>query len=210
MTNDDTDITSTHKAGSIDISLADASLAGALLEDSPVDEIMPAYLTIKDAAQTMGVSSRSVYGYIEEGKLPGEKVEGLLMVREQDVRGFKRRAPGRQRTVAPRWRIPPQTNPQYMTTIRAAVRPGQSEALENRLTEMRMERRHLLPGTAARYVLHDPDTPDRVVIVLIWYSAAMPPAEERAASLAAFYTELADVLDWQTAICEEGQVLIHA
>jgi hypothetical protein len=38
----------------------------------------------------------------------------------------------------------------------------------------------------------------------------MPAEEKRQASLAAFYADLAGVLDWSTAEVTEGQVLVHA
>lgn len=168
------------------------------------------YLTIKQAAEIIKVSERSVYGYVSLGKLPGVRLDGLLMVKAADVSAFRRRSPGRVRTTTPRWRLPPFNNPQYVTTIRAFVRPGQGERLERMLAEIRALRKHLLPGTAARYIMRDPQYPERVLIVLIWYGAAMPPEEECKAALTAFYADLACVLDWETAITDEGQVLVHA
>src|SRR5690348_14544373 len=78
---------------------------------------MTGYLSIKETARVLGVSERSVYGYIETGKLPGARVDNLIVAVSEYVYAFKRRAPGRVRTVSPRWRIPPLNNDQYMTLI---------------------------------------------------------------------------------------------
>lgn len=171
---------------------------------------MTGYLSIKETAFILGVSERSVYGYIESGKLPGARVDNLIVAVADAVYRFKRRAPGRVRTISPRWRVPPLNNDQYLTFITARVRPGQDENLEPRLLEMRAQNKHRLPGTSARYIARDREDPEEVTIVLVWRSSFMPPEEERQSSLAAFYADFADILDWDTAEVTEGQVLLHA
>ncbi|HEX7734609.1 MAG TPA: hypothetical protein VF458_07095, partial [Ktedonobacteraceae bacterium] len=61
-----------------------------------------------------------------------------------------------------------------------------------------------------RYILRSQYDPDEITIILVWRSAIMPPAEDREASLAALYADLADVLNWETASLKEGRVLMHA
>lgn len=60
-------------------------------------EIEERYLFIKEAARMLGVSERSVYGYVERGEIAGERGRYGWMVKEADVRAFVRRAPGRKR-----------------------------------------------------------------------------------------------------------------
>jgi excisionase family DNA binding protein len=173
-------------------------------------ERLPGYLTIKEAARIIGVSERSVYGYVKAGKLSGGRVGHIIAVSEEHARAYERKAPGRLRTITPPWHIPPLNNPQYLTTIKVLIRPGQDALLDRKLSEMRVARKHLLPGTAARYIAHDQHDPAKLIILLVWRSAVMPPDKEREAALAALTGDLADVLDWETAISKEGQVLLHA
>lgn len=168
------------------------------------------YLSIKEAAQILGVSSRSVYGYVGDGRLKGTHIGKFLAVRKGDVRGFRRRSPGKIRRKAPRWRLPPATNRARATTIVARVRPGQGKILEEKTAEWRRERKHALEGTSARYVVRDQANPEEIDIVLIWRKLAMPALACREAALAALKEDLAEVLEWEEAIVKEGMVLLHA
>lgn len=173
-------------------------------------ERVPGYLSVREAASIMGVSERSVYGYIEAGKLPGARIGNIIVVISEYVYTYERRAPGRTRTTTPPWHMPPLKNLQYLTTITARMYPGQGELLEHKLHEMRVANKHRLLGTAARYIARNQSDPEEIEIVLVWRSVVMPPPEVREASLAAFYADLADVINWETATRTEGQVLMHA
>lgn len=173
-------------------------------------ERVPGYLSVREAASIMGVSERSVYGYIEAGKLPGARIGNIIVVVAEYVYTYERRAPGRMRTTTPPWHMPPLKNLQYLTTITARMYPGQDALLERKLHAMRVESKHRLPGTAARFIARNQSDPEEIKIVLIWRSVVMPPADVREASLAAFYADFADVINWETATRTEGQVLIHA
>ena len=167
------------------------------------------YLSIQEAARRLGVSPRSVYGYLESGKLPATQVEGILMVEEEALQHFRRRAPGRLRVKSPRWRKTPVMNQMMHTRITARLRPGGRALLAKKLDEMQAERTHCFPGTSARYISQN-QADDEVEITLLWRGVAMPTDEERAAALAALWTELAEIVDWETAQVKEGQVLLHA
>ena len=171
---------------------------------------VPGYLSVKEAARLLGVSERSVYGYIESGKLPGARIGSIMVVEMESVCNYRRRAPGRLRTRIPVWRVPPEHNLQYFTTITVQLRQGQSERLEQKLHEIRATGKHLLPGTSARYIVRDQESPDEVQILLVWRAALMPPAEEREAALAALRADLAEILAWETAVYKESQVVLHA
>lgn len=173
-------------------------------------ERVPGYLSVREAARIMGVSERSVYGYIESGKLPGARVGNIIVVIADAVYTYERKAPGRIRTTTPPWHMPPLMNPQFLTTITVRMHPGQGERLEDRLYALRAANRHRLPGTAARYIARSVQDPDEVEIVLVWRSVAMPSLDKREAALSAFYAEFADIIDWETALHKEGRVLLHA
>ncbi|HEY0753544.1 MAG TPA: helix-turn-helix domain-containing protein [Ktedonobacteraceae bacterium] len=173
-------------------------------------EQLPVYLSVREAARVLGVSERSVYGYIETGKLPGARLGNVIVVTADAVYTYQRRAPGRVRTTTPPWRRPPLQNLEYLTTITVRVYPGQDEMLERKLHDIHSTNKHRLPGTAARYIVRNEHDPEEIDIILIWRSVVMPPAEMREASLTSLYSDLAEVLDWGTASLKEGRVLLHA
>jgi len=179
-------------------------------EAESLAECVPGYVTVNVAARIIGVSARSVYGYLNSGKLPGVRVGPTRLVSTQEARTYERRTLGRARTSPPRWHTPPRQNPQYLTILKVRLHPGQDEALEQKLREMRAEHKHLLPGTAARYIARNQHNPNSVMILLVWRNAALPPEEERAAAFASLRADLAGILDWETAALTEGEVLLHA
>jgi excisionase family DNA binding protein len=168
------------------------------------------YLSVREAARLMGVSERSVYGYVETGKLPGARIGNIIVVVADYVEAHERKAPGRIRTTTPPWHMPPPKNLQFLTTIIARIRPGQGDRLEDRLYEIRASKKHRLLGTAARYIARNEHDPDEIEIVLIWRSAVMPSVDVRENALAAFYDDLSDIIDWGTISRKEGRVLMHA
>jgi excisionase family DNA binding protein len=170
-------------------------------------ECLPGFLTVREAARIIGVSERSVYSYVRSGKLSGTRIGHTIVVSAEHARAYERKAPGRVRVMAPDWHRPPPRNCQYLTTIKLRVRPEQDELLTRKLDEIRTTNRHLLPGTAARYIARDPYDTASILIVLIWRRAIMPSEEEREAALSA---DFADVLAWEQAVRTESRVLLHA
>ena len=168
------------------------------------------YLTVQEAASMLGVSARSVYGYIAKGKLPITRLGERMLVKAQDVSTFELNPPGRPRSLAASWHIPPKLNRQYVTMVTVRMRPGQGEALESRLIEIHGSEKHLFFGTSARYVILNQDDPDEIDLVLVWRGSVMPDPACREASLVALAADLADVLDWETAKRKEGQSLLYA
>ncbi|HEY0752584.1 MAG TPA: helix-turn-helix domain-containing protein [Ktedonobacteraceae bacterium] len=153
-----------------------------ILAREAVPECRADSLSMREAASMLGVSQRSVYGYIESGKLAGERSNKIIRVSAQEVATFERRAPGRVRSAPPRWRWPPEQNPLYLTTILVRVRPDGAALLDATCAEFRVQNKHRLPGTSARYIGRNLDDPDEVNIVLVWRRASMPPDEQRAGS----------------------------
>jgi excisionase family DNA binding protein len=184
---------------------------GTMGEETPTPGQEPAYLlSIAEAARRLGVSERTVYGYLEQGKLTRVWVEGLSMLLAAEVASFRRRAPGRVRTVAPRWRLPPENNPMYLTTIHVRVRPDGEAQLEEIIEAFRVAGKHQLEGTSARYIGRVQGDPTMVIMLLLWRGASLPPDELRQRSIEAFSADLSQALDWSTAEIVERRVLLHA
>jgi excisionase family DNA binding protein len=173
-------------------------------------EQVPGYLSVREAARIIGVSTRSVYGYIAAGKLRVARFGHLLVLEAESVRNYKRQAPGRLRVNAPRWHVPPVNNCQSLTTITVHIRQGQGDQLAQKLDEIRTSGKHCIPGTVARYIMQSAASPDEIQIMLTWRSAIMPSPEEREAALAALRDDLAEILDWETAVYKQSQVVMHA
>jgi excisionase family DNA binding protein len=168
------------------------------------------YLTVQEAARILGVTARSVYGYIAKGQLPATRVGERIVVKENEVFAFDLQAPGRPRVLIPAWHIPPTRNRQYVTMVTVRVRPGQDEALESKLVEIHGSAKHCFFGTSARYVVRNQCDPSVIDLVLVWRGSCMPEPACREASLIALATDLTEVLDWETAVVKEGQSLLHA
>jgi excisionase family DNA binding protein len=49
------------------------------------------YFTISEAAKELGVSRQTVYRWIEDEKIPKEKIGGVILVRKQAIRNFMRK-----------------------------------------------------------------------------------------------------------------------
>lgn len=167
------------------------------------------YLSIREAAQRLGVSQRSVYGYIASGKLPGERIGQRMVVRRETVETYQRPAVGRPRTRTPLWRVSVATNVQYLLSISVRLRPGQEQPFQQKLAEIRLQRHHPIPGTVARYISRASSVPEAIRIVLVWRQRLMPPEEERQAALAALRADLSEMLDWETATSFEGVVALN-
>src|SRR5258708_35338099 len=78
---------------------------------------VPGYLSVKEAARLIGVSERSVYGYIESGRLPGARIGNILVVEAELGNKHKRKAPGRLRVNTPVRHFTPTSILQYVTSL---------------------------------------------------------------------------------------------
>jgi excisionase family DNA binding protein len=165
---------------------------------------------VKEAAQWIGVSDRTIYGYVKAGKLKASRIGSTIVVDARDIREYRRRAPGRLRTRIPPWHVPPEENLLYLTIMTVQLRPGQRKRLREKLLSIHALGKHLLPGTAARYIGYNRQCPDELQIVLVWRAAILPSEEERRAALIALRDDLAECVTWETAISQESQVIIHA
>jgi hypothetical protein len=170
---------------------------------------LPGYMPLPEAARVMGLSRRMANQYVENGKVRGFKAGRVIMVLTEDVENFEPNATGRPRTRVPIWRLPVGKNIQFLTVIFTSIKPGQSDNFDKKLKEIHANKKHLLPGTVARYMSRSKKKPDDIQIVLIWRSTVMPSEEEREAELEALQEEFAEILDWETSWGEYGQIVIH-
>lgn len=178
-------------------------------EEDYLPNITPEFVSVRDAAKMLGVSERSVYGYIEERKLPGFKATNLTVVALKDVQAFKRGTTGRPRTRVPEWRISDNDNVQYMTQVFIQVREGKKEALTRKLEDFRKGNAHTFPGTVARYIAHSKAVKNDVQILLIWRGTVMPEDEVRDEALNTLREDTRDILDWENAHVEMHEILMH-
>lgn len=167
------------------------------------------YLSVKEAAGLLGVSPRTVYAYIEARKLPAYRIGRFIAIDVEAVRSYQKAAVGRPPARTPEWHVPAARTPPALTTIRARLREGQEERLTERLNEMRDQGKHLIPGTVARYITRSQDNPDEVQILLAWSTSLHPSPEELELALTDLRADLADLLEWETAVQIEQKILLH-
>lgn len=170
---------------------------------------LPGYVSIKEAAQMLGLSDKRVYEYVDEKRLPSTWAADVIMIPVEAVREFKRKSSGRPRKSIPTWRISSGDNTQFVTSITVQVRSDRQDALMQRLEEVRQRGLHAFPGTIARSIAQSQTVPGQIEISLVWRSAVMPGDVEREEAMEAFRQTFRDVLDWNTAQYYHSQVLMH-
>src|SRR6266567_8891847 len=110
------------------------------------------YISVKEAAQILGLSHKRIYRYIEANRLPARKLGRDYILSKEAVTNFKLKTAGRPREKTPPWRIY-QAGTLLTTDIQVQVRPGQQEKLLEKLEAIRNDMRHMFPGTIGRYVI---------------------------------------------------------
>ncbi len=170
---------------------------------------MPGYVSIKEAAKMMDLSTRRVYDFVVSGRLRGVRAVNAIMIPLEDIQKFQRGASGRERKVTPLWRISSGENTQLMTLILVQMRVGKQEILTQRLEQIRKDKQHLFPGTIARSIVGSQANPGQVIISLIWRGTIIPEEAEREEALEAFRQALDDVLDWGNAEYNHGTAFMH-
>jgi excisionase family DNA binding protein len=170
---------------------------------------VPGYVSIKEAAEILGLSPSRVYEYVEDGRLSSVRAAHVILIPVGEVKNFKPNIAGRPRKSTLRWRISPENNMLLSTTILVQMRGNRLAALLERLKELKEGEQYLFPGTVARFIVKSETVPGQIEISLIWRSTAMPDEQARQQGLEKFRQALADVLDWNTAQYSNGQVLMH-
>src|SRR5260370_14347578 len=170
---------------------------------------IPGYASVKEAAEMLGISPRTIYDYIEEGRLTGARLADVIAIPIEEIKKFKRGPSGRPRKHTPLWHISSGENTQFMSLISVHLRAGQRDVFLQRLEEFRKKKQHLFPGTVMRSIAAGDDSSERVFLFLVWRGTVLPDEMTREVALEAFQHSLDDVVDWNTAQYEFGQVLMH-
>ena len=170
---------------------------------------VPGYVSIKEAAKILGLSPSRVYEYVEDGRFSSVRAAHVILIPLEEVERYKPSISGRPRKSVPRWRISPEDNLLLSTTILVQLRPHRQELFIKRLEEMKRSDLYLFPGTIARFITQSETKPGQVEISLVWRKTVMPTEEERKRALEELRQALSDVLDWDTAQYNQGQVLMH-
>lgn len=157
----------------------------------------------------LGLSPSRVYEYVEDGRLSSVRAAHVILIPEDEVKNFKPGIAGRPRKSVLRWRISPENNLLFSTSIVVQVRVGHQDELMKKLEKIRQGDEHLFPGTVARFIVESETIPGQIEIALIWRGTVMPEEAERQQALEEFKLKLADVLDWNTAQYKNGKVLMH-
>lgn len=170
---------------------------------------LPGYVSIKEAAQLLGISDKRVYEYVDQGRLPSMWAADVIMIPVEAVQKFERRSAGRPRKSIPAWRISSGDNAQFVTRITVQVHPSQQHTLMQKLEEIRQAGLHTFPGTIARSIAASETIPGQIEISLTWRGAVMPDEVEREQALEAFQRAFSGILDWDTAHYYHSQILMH-
>jgi excisionase family DNA binding protein len=170
---------------------------------------IPGHVPVKEAAEMLGISEDRVLQHIKARRLPGRKVLGRYMIPLEEVEQFEQNPPGRVRTKAPAWRVYNIRSKLVSLAIDVQVLPGQEQRLLEKVQSIQQRNRHAFPGTMARYILKENSAFSSVSIWLIWKDTEMPNEATLEEELAAFKAELADVLDWGTALQSTKEGLIY-
>ncbi len=170
---------------------------------------VPGYISIKQAAQLLGITDKRVYRYIDIGRLPAYKTGGVFFLLEEDVKNFKLNPPGRTRTGPPVWRVHNARSRVLATDIYVQVRSGQQGKLVEKLKAIQRADRHIFPGTVARYVVKGNPGLITIHFFFVWRDVEIPDDITSKSDFAAFQEELADVLNWTTAQYSTNEMIIH-
>lgn len=168
---------------------------------------LPGYVTAKQAAKILGLSDRRIYQLIEAGRLPAVKAGEHILLSLDVIERFKPRLTGRPREKIPAWRFARRGSTLRTLSIQVEIRADQQDRLQLKLWRIKQEAMHTLQGTTTRLIMKDDTTPPTITIVLVWDPDAV---EEDLFQLALrdMEEDLADVLDWKTAIRKTGRLII--
>src|SRR5713101_5734427 len=131
---------------------------------------LPGYVSIKEAADLLGVSDKRVYQYVRAGRLSAQRIGHILILPIEEVKQFKPSPTGRVRTKAPSWRTYRSRGTLLVTDIHVQVRAGQQPALLKKLRTIQKLDEHTFPGTVARYVVKSDELLTALHILFIWKS----------------------------------------
>src|SRR6266571_8380878 len=86
---------------------------------------MDGYITIKEAADLIGISTTRVYDLIDDGRLKAVKFGGATAIDKKSAEAFTRKAPGRTRAKGPPWHKYSGPTKLQATQISVKIKEGQ-------------------------------------------------------------------------------------
>ena len=104
-----------------------------MIKDGDIPD-SPGYVSVKEAAKLLGVSSSRMYEYVRERRLPLQKAGKTYMIPKVAIEEFKPHPTGRVRRKPPEWRIY-KGGMVFVTDIHVQIRPGQQERLIQKLSK---------------------------------------------------------------------------
>src|SRR5258707_3834130 len=90
---------------------------------------VPGYVSIKEAAEMLGLSPSRVYEYVEDGRLSSVRAAHVILIPVEEVKNFKPNIAGRPRKSILRWRISPENNMLLSISIVVQIRSGRQAEL---------------------------------------------------------------------------------
>ena len=127
---------------------------------------VPGYVSIKEAAEILGLSPSRVYEYVEDGRLSSVRAAHVILIPVEEVKNFKPNIAGRPRKSVLRWRISPENNMLLSTSIVVQIRTNRQTELMKKLEEIRQDDEYLFPGTVSRFIIRSETFPEQVEISL--------------------------------------------
>lgn len=167
------------------------------------------YVSIKETAKMLGISEKTVYYYIDQGRIKPVRASNFVLIPASEIENFKRKGAGRPRRLIPKWRISSKDGTFFATSIKVSIFTNKQVELLERFEQIRRSGEHDFPGTIERYIMGQEQAPEWIEIILIWKQGIMPDEEERERSLVALRTTTSDVLDWSTAEYRHNKVYMH-
>jgi excisionase family DNA binding protein len=166
------------------------------------------HISVREAAHVLGVCERSVYSYLEKGRLSRVRIEGMTMLIEDEVLSFERQVSDHGRGRQPLWHSAQGQNPLSLTTIIVSILPGCDALLDEKLTEFCVQGKHHIAGASTCAISRTLHAPNRLMILLFWSDKQRVPDQQREQEIAALLADLSEVCACETAAITEGQALV--
>src|SRR5258708_34802782 len=97
---------------------------------------MPEYVSIKEAAELLGLSANRVYEFVMEGRLSGVRAADVIMIPLDEVKQFKRGSTGRRRKKQPKCRISSTLDVLLTTCICVSMYNGKQHIVHRKLPQI--------------------------------------------------------------------------
>src|SRR5579875_34230 len=165
-------------------------------------------VSVKVAAEMLGIPPKRLYRYIKQGDLEAEKLNREYMIAKEDVLNLDLKSAGRPREKVPRWNRY-RDSKLLITEIHATVPAGRLEQFREKIEAIRRKQSHTFARSIARYIVEDRADQHNITIWLLWKDTELPSEEQRRRDLDAFKAEMRGVLTWEPEDISEKEGLIY-